>query len=188
MFDARGSGAAQVEGAGGWPDRDENRSVDLVEIVQLDGVQDWALWRTARLAALGDAPQAFPGAWAQWSDGGEALWRERLLDAAALTVVAVRAGGPVGLVRGVMQGRCAWLHSLWVSPQVRGQGLGDQLVVAVEVWAARRGATRLRLEVVPDNAPAIALYRRHAYVDAAALAEVTSNGDSELVMEKMLRR
>ena len=71
--------------------------MDLVDLVQLDGVQDWALWRTARLAALADAPLAFPGAWTQWSDRGEELWQERLLDAAALKVVAPFAvGEPAG--------------------------------------------------------------------------------------------
>jgi ribosomal protein S18 acetylase RimI-like enzyme len=83
-----------------------------------------------------------------------------VLDTTALKVVAVRDGVPAGLVRGVVEDGCAWLHSLWVSPQVRGQGLGNQLVAAVEEWAARQGATYIRLEVVPDNAPAIALYRR----------------------------
>jgi hypothetical protein len=124
---------------------------------------------------------------AEWADGGETRWRERLLDTTALKVVAVRDGVSAGLVRGVVEDGCARLHSLWVSPQVRGQGLGNQLVAAVEEWAARQDATYIRLEVVPDNAPAIALHRRHGYVDTGVLGELLPDGDRELAMEKSCR-
>jgi ribosomal protein S18 acetylase RimI-like enzyme len=165
----------------------ESHPVALVELVELDRADGWLLWRAARLAALADAPDAFPGASAAWADSGEMRWRERLLDTAALKVVAVRDEVPVGLVRGVVEDGCAWLHSLWVSPQVRGQGLGTQLVAAVEEWAVRHGATYIRLEVVSDNAPAIALYRRRGYVDTGVLGELLPDGDRQLVMEKSFR-
>ena len=164
----------------------ESDPVAVVELVELDRADGWPLWRAARLAALADAPAAFPRA-SQWADGGETRWRERLLDTTALKVVAVRDAVPVGLVRGVVEDGCAWLHSLWVSPQVRGQGLGSQLVAAVEEWAARQGATYVRLEVVPGNAPAIALYRRHGYAGTGIPGELLPDGNRELVMEKSLR-
>ena len=159
----------------------------LVELMALDRADSWPLWREARLAALADAPDAFPGASAEWADNGETRWRERLLDATALKVVAVRDRVPIGLVRGVVEDGCAWLHSLWVSPQVRGQGLGSRLVATVEEWAVRQGMTFIRLEVVPGNAPAVALYRRHGYVDTGDLGELLADGDRQLVMEKPLR-
>jgi ribosomal protein S18 acetylase RimI-like enzyme len=156
--------------------------------VDLGSADGWPLWRAARVAALADAPDAFPPASAEWADGGEARWRERLLDTTALKVVAVRDGVPVGLVRGVIEDGCAWLHSLWVSPQLRGQGLGSRLVAAVEAWAVRQGATCIRLEVVPGNALAIALYRRHGYTGTDVPGELLPDGGRELVMEKSLRR
>ncbi len=159
----------------------------LVELVALDRADGWSLWRAARLAALADAPEAFPRASAEWADDGEMRWRERLLDTTALKVVAIRDGVPVGLVRGVVEDGCAWLHSLWVSPQVRVQGLGSQLVATVEEWAVRQGATYIRLEVVTENALAVALYRRHGYVDTGVLGELLPNGDRQLVMETPLR-
>ena len=159
----------------------------LVELVALDRDDCWSLWRAARLAALADAPDAFPGAPAEWAEGGELRWREWLLDTTALKVVAVRDGVPVGLVRGVLEDGCAWLHSLWVSPNVRDRGLGNQLVAAVEAWAMRQGATCIRLEVVPGNAQAIALYLRRGFVETGDLGELLPDGDRELVMEKPLR-
>ena len=158
----------------------------LAELVELDRADGWPLWRAARLAALADAPDAFPLASAEWADGGETRWRERLLDATALKVVAVRDGAPVGLVRGVLADGCAWLHSLWVSPQLRGQGLGSQLIAAVEQWAVRQGAVHIRLAVAPRNAPAIALYLRHGYLGTGALRQLPPDGERELVMEKVI--
>ena len=159
----------------------ESYPVAPVELVELDRADGWSLWQAARLAALADTPDAFPRALAEWADGGEMRWREWLLDTTALKVVAVRDGAPVGLVRGVVEDGCAWLHSLWVSPQLRDHGLGDQLVAAVEEWAARQGATCIRLGVVPGNAPAIALYRRHGYVVTAEGLLICLRGTGTIV-------
>lgn len=154
-------------------------------LVTLQGAGDWPLWRDARLAALADAPEAFPLAAGRWAEEGEARWREWLLDESALKVVAVVDGAPVGLVRGVLDSGSAWLHSLWVHPSQRGRGLGDQLVAVAEEWAQSR-AGDIRLEVVPTNAPAIALYRRHGYIDHDAAGEPLPDGGHELVMTKTL--
>lgn len=154
-------------------------------LVSVGAERDWPGWLAVRLAALADAPEAFPRAIAEWTDGGERRWRERLLDASALKVMVLDAGIPMGLVRGVLEDGQAWLHSLWVSPQLRGRGLGDQLITAVEEWARPRAAL-VRLAVVADNAPAVALYRRHGYVDSSVPGGPLPNGARELVMEKDL--
>jgi ribosomal protein S18 acetylase RimI-like enzyme len=146
---------------------------------------DWPLWRAARLAALADSPAAFPRAATEWAEGGESRWRGRLLDSSALSIVAVVDAAPVRLVRGALEDGAAWLHSLWVSPNCRGRGLGGQLIAAVEDWARLRAAS-VRLGVVPNNAPAISLYRRHGYIATEARGEPTAGGDREVVMEKVL--
>src|SRR5262249_20216509 len=107
--------------AAAWRRMRERCPRAVVELAGLGRADGRPLGRTARLAALADAPAAFPRASAQWAGGGETQWRERLLDTSALKVVAVLDGVPVGLVSGVVEGGCAWLHSLWVSPRVRGQ-------------------------------------------------------------------
>lgn len=155
-------------------------------LLHLGSPEDWPLWRAVRVAALADAPEAFPGASAEWTDGGEARWRDQLLDPSVLTIVAVQDGAPVGLVRGLVDEKgSAWLHSLWVSPRLRGHGLGDRLMAAVEEWARPR-AGRLRLEVVPTNSAAIGLYRRHGYHVTDAQGDSLPGGGHELVLEKHL--
>jgi ribosomal protein S18 acetylase RimI-like enzyme len=105
------------------------------------------------------------------------------LDPAALTIVAVLDGKPVGLVRGGLEDGATWLHSLWVGPHLRGHGLGGRLVIAVENWAHPRTAL-VRLSVVAANTAAIALYRRHGFIESRLPADEVG----ELVMEKALDR
>jgi len=135
------------------------------------------------VAALSDSPHAFPGTAAEWARGGEREWRERLLDPAALKIVAVLDGKPVGLVRGALEDGATWLHSLWVSPHVRGHGLGDRLVAAVENWGQPRTAL-VRLSVVTANDAAVALYRRHGFIES----DLPADEVCEMVMEKALDR
>ena len=72
----------------------------------------------------------------------------------------------MGLVRGArddLQPDAAWLISMWVSPEVRGQGVGEALIDAVVEWARVSGARRVLLDVGDHNQPAIALYARKGF-------------------------
>lgn len=87
--------------------------------------------------------------------------------------VTVRLGDHA---RGVAAYADDWLgiRSVDVDPGHRGQGLGLAVVSALLDWGAERGATTAYLQVLADNAPAIALYERlgftthHAYRYLAA--------------------
>ncbi len=130
---------------------------------------DWPLWRELRLAALAEAPYAFGSTLAQWQGSGdrEERWRARLSIPGAHDLVALLDGLPVGMASGV-PGEGAEnveLISMWVNPTARGKGVGDYLIQAVERWGAERGATTLRLSVMPDNRKATALYERHGFTD-----------------------
>lgn len=54
------------------------------------------------------------------------------------------------------------VHDLAVLPDHRRQGIGGQLLEAVETMARDMGCTRVTLEVLPDN-PARKLYERQGY-------------------------
>lgn len=129
---------------------------------ELTSDDDWPLWRSARLTALTDAPEAFPDAIAAWETGGQERWRAHLGDPSMLKLVAVAADEPVGLIRGRLEPDAAWIHSLWVRPDQRGTGLAQKLIRAVEDWA-RPHVDLIKLDVVPTNDHAIALYHRLGY-------------------------
>ncbi|MFD0273060.1 GNAT family N-acetyltransferase [Kitasatospora sp. NPDC127111] len=149
--------------------------------------QDWPLWREARLAALTEAPHAFRARLSDWAHGGERQWRARLATAEACHLVALLDGRVVGLAGGVPgPDGTAQLRSVWVGPEVRGRGVGDRLVAAVEAWARRSGATTLTLAVLPGNDAALALYRRHGFVAADAPGLRPDGATGERVMAKPL--
>lgn len=131
------------------------------------GPAHWQRWRALRRAALAEAPDAFASTLAEWSKEGdtEDRWRRRL-EAVPLNLAARMAGRDVGMVSATApEDGEVELISLWVAPEARGRGLAGELVGAVVAWAREVGATRLVLGVREHNAPAIALYRRHGFVD-----------------------
>ncbi|MFF2374990.1 GNAT family N-acetyltransferase [Streptomyces xiamenensis] len=160
----------------------------MVDLHVLTG-GDWLLWHEARIAALTDAPDAFKSALADWDKGGREQWGARLHIPGAHNVVALRDSHPVGVVRGVpADADTSELRSLWVSPQVRGEGVGERLVETVASWALRSGFTRLKLAVIPGNQPAIALYRRCGFVTTEERGDLLLDGETrERVMVRRLR-
>lgn len=123
-----------------------------------------ARFRRIRLDALRDAPVAYGTSFEvamAWSDDA---WRK--LFGANTIFVAVVGGRDVGMVRTGPEPRkesAARLGSLWVSPEVRGRGIGSALVEAVVQWVRERGCTQLVLDVSDDNRSAIALYARRGF-------------------------
>ena len=120
--------------------------------------------RTIRLQALADAPDAFGSTYDEAAAWPLDSWTEQLQEIA--TFVAVVDGEDIGLVRGArddLQPNTAWLISMWVSPEVRGQGVGEALIDAVVEWAQVSGARRVLLDVGDHNQPAIALYARKGF-------------------------
>ena len=136
--------------------------------MQVVAAEDWAGWRALRLAALAEAPDAFSSTLADWTGAGdtEERWRARL-SGVPFNVVASFDGQPAGMVSGTLPdgSGAAELLSTWVSPAARGHAVGDALVEAVIGWASDQMAGRLRLGVREANEHAIALYRRHGFID-----------------------
>ncbi|MGW2405464.1 GNAT family N-acetyltransferase [Streptomyces sp. NPDC001739] len=84
-------------------------------------------------------------------------------------LVARRGGETAGCagVRLLLDARTAELKQMFVRPAARGLGGGGALLMAAEAAAARLGAERIRLDTRLDLTEAIALYRRHGFVEIA---------------------
>jgi DNA-binding MarR family transcriptional regulator/GNAT superfamily N-acetyltransferase len=108
-----------------------------------------------------------------------------------LLLVATLAGEPVGC--GVLRhhelhaGVPGWseIKRLWVSPSVRGIGLGRRLLSELERRAASAGAPVVRLDTNRVLTEAIAMYRRKGYRE---IVSFNDNPYAHLWFEKTLDR
>jgi len=92
-------------------------------------------------------------------------FREFLRSASTSVVVAERDGAVAGyaIVLFRRNTSVARVYSIAVASNARGQGIGEKLMLALEATARERDALFMRLEVRPDNEPALALYKRLGY-------------------------
>ena len=85
--------------------------------------------------------------------------RELLVNHPSVGFVAMReAGECVAIARVSIDARWAGLFAVEVSPAHRRRGLGRAVSLAALRWAARHGARRTYLQVVPANVAATTLY------------------------------
>jgi ribosomal protein S18 acetylase RimI-like enzyme len=77
--------------------------------------------------------------------------------------VAYRNGTPVGFANLAVRGEDGWIGGIGVVAGARRQGLGEALMHAVHEEARTRGVTRVWLEVIEQNEPAVRLYERLGY-------------------------
>ncbi|TFV52690.1 GNAT family N-acetyltransferase [Blastococcus sp. TF02A_35] len=104
-----------------------------------------------------------------WETTGQGVLREAELRATLahgpdLMVVAEESTGVVGVVLGTFDGRRGWIHRLAVDPSHRRSGLATALVAEVERRLADRGAPRINLLVLPENAAALTFWQRLGYL------------------------
>ncbi len=152
---------------------------------------DWEVWRSLRLAALADAPDAFGSRLADWQGAGdrEDRWRSRLSIPGSHNVVAMLDDQPVGMASGIPteDDEVVELISMWVSPTARGRGVGDALLREVERWARYVGARVVRLDVADGNDAASGLYQRYGFSYTGELGDLMPDGiRRERVMAKIL--
>lgn len=98
------------------------------------------------------------------------LVRELAARPQAYSVIALDGEQPVGLVNcieGFSTFACRPLvnvHDVAVLASHRGRGIAEQMLREAERIAIERGAVKMTLEVLSDNAPATKLYQRIGYV------------------------
>ncbi len=83
-------------------------------------------------------------------------------------------------------GAIAYIQTLEVAPEMRGAGVGRELLRRVEESARKAGAMEIWLHVDAENAVAIRLYERHGYQFNGREENYYAQGRAALVYSKLL--
>lgn len=153
--------------------RDSQHTIRLLPVEELDELAP--LWGALQdhyasiTPLLGHALARDPAA--SWRNRREkyARW---LTDPNAFVLIAEDAGGPIGYAFvTVGPGYASWctgdkmgtLQSLSVLPELRGSGIGSELLDAVEAELRSRGVGDFEITTATTNADAQRLYERRGY-------------------------
>jgi GNAT superfamily N-acetyltransferase len=99
------------------------------------------------------------------------------------SLVAVENERPIGLANLGRRGERTWLGGVGVVPDRRGLGIGESLTRMLLDQARRTGAREMVLEVIVENAPAIALYEKLGFartreLEVLSLAAATERSEA----------
>jgi ribosomal protein S18 acetylase RimI-like enzyme len=127
---------------------------------------DWPLYRTLRLAALAESPDAFGSTFAHESARTDDEWATRLSQGASsahqLPLLGEVDSEPAGLawvrLNDEAGENAAHVYQMWVAPNHRRRGVGRALLDAAVDWARSVGASALVLHVTSGNSEAARLY------------------------------
>jgi GNAT superfamily N-acetyltransferase len=162
-------------------------------VVRRARADEWEALREIRLAALTDSPDAFGSMLAEERDADEARWRGWITGEGwagdVATFIAEAPGPLLGMATGYRpddRPTTGWLFAMWVRPERRGEGIGRQLVTAVEEWAASLDIDELLLHVTDGNDGAVRFYASCGFVATSAAPEPLREG-SDLVARTMRR-
>jgi ribosomal protein S18 acetylase RimI-like enzyme len=161
-------------------------SMVLVRAITAD---EWELMRDIRLSALADTPSAFGSTYAREVGFGEPQWRGRISDRSVTFFAHVDPAvpAPVGLAGVYVEDGVADLVSMWVSPSVRGQRVGEALVEAAARWAAAHDFAVLFLWVTESNTAARRLYERCGFTETGESQPLPSDpARPEIQMRRIL--
>lgn len=132
-------------------------------------VDEWRLWRSLRMRAVEESPDAFRSTLALESAEADEWWVDLIKQAAvhpqALLLVAEVAGDPVAMLFGRLDEETQLLDigSVWVDPEMRRLGIGHRLVDAAMTWALGRNAVGAELWVTPSNEAAQRLFEQFGF-------------------------
>lgn len=129
---------------------------------------DWQLYRTFRLAALKESPDAFAATHDDEASFPETAWQERMQRATRL--LAERDDEYVGVASVRRLGPAedddrdfAEFFGMWVDPAKRGGGIGVQLMRAGVSIARSMGCDQLVYWVSTDNGAAVAFASSYGF-------------------------
>ena len=135
---------------------------------------DWREFRRIRLTALQESPYAFGGTYLEESKLEVADWKERVgryVDdpdtVFLLCSVMSEFVGMAGCYRDKEKTDCSHIYSVWLKPDVRGQGIAEKMVAILEGWSRENGISVIEGHVTEVNNVARAFYKKQGYKETS---------------------
>jgi len=149
--------------------------------IQVLKKEDWATYRKLRLLSLQDSPDSFGSSYELEIQYSNAEWVSRLdpdkRAKYALPLIAKVNGVAIGLIWGLLHNpsdNTAHIYQMWVSPSVRGKGVGRSLLKKVIEWAINSGLHNISLAVTTTNLAAIHLYESVGFEPYGSLEKLSA--------------
>ena len=158
-----------------------------IRIREITG-DEWRLWRSLRLRAVEESPDAFRSTLGAESAEADEWWRHLIGTTAehprGLLLVAEVNSDPVGMLFGRLDDDSELLDvgAMWVDPDVRRNGIARGLLESAIAWAKGAGATRAELWVTIGNEAAERLYESAGFAGTAEL-EPLRIGSAKMVVK-----
>jgi len=138
------------------------------------------LYRTIRLEALRESPEAFSSSYEAALGRDMESWKKQADEASEgndRAIFIVQNDEPIGLVglyrdpENPSQGE---LVQMWISPSVRGGGIAEELLNHLLAWAASHFYETISAEVTDGNQRALRFYQRCGFRElVSAGAEIS---------------
>ncbi|WP_280442745.1 GNAT family N-acetyltransferase [Nocardia brasiliensis] len=146
--------------------------------VQLLTEDDWAVRRDLALRAIADAPSRWQTTLAEAAARSEQEWRDKITGRTS-SFAAFRDGKPVGDLNAAPSDRpgVQEIGGVWVVPEARGTGVGDQLMQTQLQWLIEHGYRQAVLWAHEDNTPMLHLAERHGFTRTGRRSAVRTSHD-----------
>jgi GNAT superfamily N-acetyltransferase len=136
----------------------------MVEVKKLN-TGEVKRFKQIRLRSLKENPEAFGTTFEQANSWKEEVWINQTQNIPAF--IASVGGLDSGIVRVGFDDKdssTAWLISMWVAPESRGNNLGGRLIDALIDWCKTSSLKSIKLDVGDFNQAAINLYEKKGFI------------------------
>ncbi|WP_374928559.1 GNAT family N-acetyltransferase [Kytococcus sedentarius] len=144
---------------------------------------EWEIFKTLRLRALQEDPEAFVASYEEESQHADEVWQERMSQATRIGAkqgsdwVALASVGDED-TRG--DDDLGEVYGIWVTPSLRGEGVARRLMEHAEQVGRNAGYSHLAYWVNTDNGRAVAFASSIGYRPTEGRRDVVVEGQPEV--------
>ena len=162
-----------------------------MKIARRLNIGEGQLYRSIRLEALRESPDAFSSRYADAFERSDESWDEQAnssatgSDRATFIAVDEKPVGLVALYRDKTDSDVGELLQMWVAPEKRGGFVAVELLTDIFQWAASNQFIAVKAEVMSANTRALKFYQKFGFVISS---KDFSEPESTVVMTKKVEQ